>query len=448
MSFGDRVQPLEPSEDLQARIDRLERRLKRERAARQESETISERATRALYDTQQGLLLVGTVAQAANEAKGLEDAIAVTLEAVRAHRSWSLGHLWLVDRYGDMASTSLWAGDVDAHAPFPESCEGLTYGPGEGLPGRVLLERAPVWMSDADGLADLPRGAQITAAGLRTALCFPILAGEEVVGVLEFFAARPLEASEQLLALMAQIGTQLGRVVERQRIDRAKDEFTSVVSHELRTPLTAIRGSLGLLGGGALGPLSEGGQKLVEMAISNTDRLVRLINDILDIERIDAGRIDIDPEPCDAELLVKHALASFDQIAAAAEVTLTADAQAAPLIADPHYLHQTLTNLISNAIKFSPAGAVVHVSAEARDGHVHFSVRDQGRGIPREHLDAIFRRFHQVDGSDSREKGGTGLGLAICRGIVERHGGRIWAESEPGAGATFSFVLPARGPEA
>ncbi|MDP8909946.1 MAG: MASE1 domain-containing protein [Chloroflexota bacterium] len=231
-------------------------------------------------------------------------------------------------------------------------------------------------------------------------------------------------------------------ITERREVERAKDEFTSVVSHELRTPLTSIRGSLGLLQSGVLGPLPEQGQRMVTIAVQNTDRLVRLINDILDIERIDSGDIAMHEQLCDAAELIERAVQGIGQGAAEAQVRLIEDAQPAALLADPDRVFQILTNLISNAVKFSPPGANVRVSSVRRDHEVLFEVADEGRGIPADKLEAIFERFQQVDASDSREKGGTGLGLAICRTIVERHGGRIWVDSEPGVGSTFSFVLP------
>jgi signal transduction histidine kinase len=232
-------------------------------------------------------------------------------------------------------------------------------------------------------------------------------------------------------------------ISERRALERAKDEFTSVVSHELRTPLTSIRGSLGLLESGVLGPLPDEGQRMVEIAVQNTDRLVRLINDILDIERIGSGMIDMHREPCDGGELIARAVEVVGPVAAEARVTLIADARPAALLADPDRVLQTLTNLMSNAVKFSSEGSSVRVSSERRNGEVVFRVRDEGRGIPADKLDSIFERFHQVDASDSREKGGTGLGLAICRTIVEHHGGRIWVQSKLGAGSTFSFALGA-----
>ncbi|MEA2151452.1 MAG: hypothetical protein QOD69_3282 [Solirubrobacteraceae bacterium] len=231
-------------------------------------------------------------------------------------------------------------------------------------------------------------------------------------------------------------------VTERREIERVKDELTSVVSHELRTPLTAIRASLGLLESGVLGPLSAKGQRMIQIAVQNTDRLVRLIDDILDIERIDAGTIHLRPAPCDAAQLIRCATEGLSAVAVDAGVTLTVDAEPTPFVADPDRLMQTLTNLIGNAVRFSPAGSTVRVTAERRNGAIRFSVSDRGRGIPADKLETIFERFQQVDGSDSREKGGTGLGLAICRSIVEHHGGRIWVQSAPGEGSTFSFVVP------
>ena len=237
MSPGDHVQPVaegDPS-GTEARAARLERQLTRERAARHEAETISELATRQLYDKQQGLILVETVAKAANEATGIETAIVIGLEAICAHSSWRLGHLWLYDVEADeMVSTEAWAGDRERDAGFRKASTGLRFGRGTGLPGRVLNERTALWLSSPNGVAALPRGAAIDAAGLRTALCFPLLAGTDVVGALEFFAERELEPDEDLLTLMSQIGTQLGRVVERQR---AADTLLHQATHDALTGL-------------------------------------------------------------------------------------------------------------------------------------------------------------------------------------------------------------------
>ncbi len=232
-------------------------------------------------------------------------------------------------------------------------------------------------------------------------------------------------------------------VTDREEVDRMKDEFVSVVSHELRTPLTSIRGSLGLLAGGAVGDLPEGGRRMVEIAVENTDRLIRLINDILDIERIESGTVVLHEERCEIATLVAESLRVVVPLADAAGVDLGLAKVEGTVRADADRIVQTLTNLLSNAVKFSPFGGVVTLSAARQGDEILVRVTDEGRGIPADKLESIFLRFQQVDASDSRQKGGTGLGLAICKSLVEQHGGRIWAESEPGQGATFSFTLPA-----
>jgi len=231
-------------------------------------------------------------------------------------------------------------------------------------------------------------------------------------------------------------------ITERSENELAKDEFTSIVSHELRTPLTSIRGALGLLAGGVMGPVPEKGKRMLDIAISNTDRLVRLINDILDVERIAKGEIQMDFEKLDgAELLVQVSDA-MGPIAQQAGVSIVVRSAPAQLWGDRDRIIQTLTNLLSNAIKFSEPGAKVWLSCEESGRDVLMVVRDEGRGIPSDKLDIIFERFQQVDATDVREKSGTGLGLAICRSIVQEHGGTISVESEPGRGSTFSFTIP------
>ena len=232
-------------------------------------------------------------------------------------------------------------------------------------------------------------------------------------------------------------------VTKRREIERMKNEFISVVSHELRTPLTSIRGSLGLLATGALDRSSGDAQRMFDIALRNTERLSRLINDILDIERIESGQAALSLERLTTTQLVQEALDTVRPLAAQAGINIETEVRAGMVWADRDRIVQTLTNLISNAIKFSCAGTTVTVSSLPQEGSVLLLVRDQGRGIPQDKIEAIFGRFQQVDASDSRVKGGTGLGLAICRSIIQQHGGRIWVESELGKGSTFHVELPA-----
>jgi len=232
---------------------------------------------------------------------------------------------------------------------------------------------------------------------------------------------------------------------ERRALDRMKDEFISTVSHELRTPLTSLRAALGLLTGGNLTARPEKFRQMLEIATGNTDRLVRLVNDILELERIGSGKAELHSTMCSADDLFRRAAGLQQVPAAKAQLRITFNSQGVNVWADPDRVIQTLTNLISNAIKFSPSNTEIHLRAIHLDAsEAEIQVRDQGRGVPDEKLESIFERFHQVDASDSRAMGGTGLGLAICRSIVQQHGGRIWATSTLGKGSIFHFTLPTK----
>jgi two-component system sensor histidine kinase VicK len=232
---------------------------------------------------------------------------------------------------------------------------------------------------------------------------------------------------------------------ERRALDRMKDEFISTVSHELRTPLTSLRGALGLLAGGALSNRPEKTQQMLEIAISNSDRLVRLVNDILDLERIGSGKAELHSSVCSAEDLLRRAAGVQQNRSPRPNIRIFFAAHGVNVWADADRILQTLNNLLSNAIKFSPAGSEIHLTARNLDeSEAIIEVRDQGRGIPADKLEHIFDRFQQGDASDSRAMGGTGLGLAICRSIINQHGGRIWATSVEGQGTTFHFTLPTK----
>ncbi len=231
-------------------------------------------------------------------------------------------------------------------------------------------------------------------------------------------------------------------VSERHAVEKLKGEFISTVSHELRTPLASIRGSLSLLAGGILGDLSDEAREMVTIAERNCVRLIGLVNDILDIERLEQGRLHMEM----AEVAMADVLArtrdAVQAFAAERQVAVEMEPTAAAVQGDDGRLVQVLVNLVSNAVKFSPAGATVRVLVRERGGRVRVEVTDRGRGVPASHRAAIFERFRQVESSDARDKGGTGLGLAICKAIVDQHGGEIGVESEVGQGSTFWFEIP------
>lgn len=227
-------------------------------------------------------------------------------------------------------------------------------------------------------------------------------------------------------------------------LDQAKSEFLSIASHELRTPLTSIKGSLSLMRSGVVGKMNEMAENLMTIAETETDRLIRLINDILDLAKIEARKLPLAQDWCSFNELTKATVESLQGLAAQAEVTLVADVTP-PLEAyvDRDRIQQVLTNLLSNAVKFSPKGSTVLVSCEINDRHELFiAVKDQGRGIAPEDQDAIFEKFRQATSSKNPLVKGTGLGLTIARALVEQHGGTIGLRSVVGEGSTFHFTLP------
>jgi PAS domain S-box-containing protein len=233
-------------------------------------------------------------------------------------------------------------------------------------------------------------------------------------------------------------------ISERREVDRLKREFVSTVSHELRTPLTSIRGALGLVAAGAAGPLPERAKGLIEIALKNSERLTRLVNDILDLEKIESGNLEFRMEELELGPLLSAGIDANRSYADQYGVGLVLEngAPGARVRADPDRLTQLMTNLLSNAVKYSSRGDDVRLRVARRGGQVRLEIVDRGPGIPDEFLSRIFARFQQADSSDTRQKGGTGLGLAISRLIAEKLGGKIGFETELGRGTTFWVELP------
>ncbi|MCI0570650.1 MAG: HAMP domain-containing histidine kinase [Myxococcaceae bacterium] len=238
----------------------------------------------------------------------------------------------------------------------------------------------------------------------------------------------------------------VARVSERPAVERLGSDLVSMVSHELRSPLTAIHGSLRLIEGGVSGPISEEGLKLVRVASSSTERLVRLLNDVLDLQKMEDGHLlTLTPREVSTVELLRRSVDGIEGMAREVGVQVQLETDGLPPVhVDDDRMVQVFTNLLSNAVKYSPAGGTVRVHAlPAAEGRLRLAVSDEGPGIAEGELPRLFRRFQQLDATDGRRKPGTGLGLAISKAIVEQHGGAIGVDSAPGRGSTFWVELPA-----
>lgn len=255
----------------------------------------------------------------------------------------------------------------------------------------------------------------------------------------------PLDSSEGVLVTAA-IRNISVRKEESARVERLKDEFVSTVSHELRTPLTSIAGALALLSADPALSSHEGAARLLKIAHTNSQRLVRLVNDILDIEKAKSGGVVFVLESVDVRSIAEHAVDDSRALGESCGVRLKLQAPSAPCIlrADADRLMQVFSNLISNAVKFSPNGEEVVVSLEKRRGKVHISVSDRGSGIPEAFKPRVFTKFAQADTSDARQKGGTGLGLSIVKQIVTMLGGTVGFSDHPKGGTIFQVEIPDR----
>jgi PAS domain S-box-containing protein len=307
-------------------------------------------------------------------------------------------------------------------------------------PGKAAIRRSIDSLVDLGGGADVTTGARLHRLVSREdELCELVgRRGDGSTFPIDFaIAEMPLGKRRMFVVFMRDIS-------KRKRNERLKNEFVATVSHELRTPLTSIAGSLGLLTGGAAGELSPAAARLLEIAYNNSQRLVRLISDILDIEKIESGKAAFDFEPIDLRPLIEQTIESNRGFADAFGVRMQLDPppDIAIVRADGDRINQVVTNLLSNAIKFSPAQGEVNVTVENRGATVRVSVRDHGPGIPEAFKSRIFEKFAQADGAETLRKQGTGLGLNIVKQIVDCHGGTVGFEPANGGGTIFYFELP------
>jgi signal transduction histidine kinase len=461
--------------------DRLSKRLAREQRARAESETLAERALRELYNRRKDVQLLQRIAVAANQTTSIDDALQVALDEVCLHTRWPVGHVYMVKETTGrrLESAALWHVDnKDRFKAFCKISHEMHFEPGVGLPGRVLESGQPLWIIDVTKDSNFPRHKIATDIGVRAAFGFPVLIGKEVVAVLEFFSDLPVEPDEALLEVMANVGTQLGRVIERMRAEEAllhnnfqlqqalaenralcedlknkqcqleiaskhKSLFLANMSHELRTPLNAILGYTQLIMNKIYGDVPE---KIYD-ALSRIDvsghHLLDLINDVLDLSKIEAGQLKLSLKSYSMKDMAYEVIAAMEPLASRKQLSLTlmVPDNLPTAKGDERRIKQVLLNLIGNAIKFTDCGKVA-VEVVHNSDQFKVSVCDTGPGISPADQEKIFEEFQQADSSPTREKGGTGLGLAIVKRIVELHGGTVGVESELGHGSVFWLTLP------
>jgi signal transduction histidine kinase len=332
---------------------------------------------------------------------------------------------------------------------------------GEGAVGRTALTLEPAQVPDitVPGAYESRLRENLITSGIRAVLAVPMVREGELIGCLVVSRNLPGEFTADIIELLRTFATQSALAIQNARLfreieiksreleaaSRHKSEFLANMSHELRTPLNAIIGFSEILSERMFGELNEKQDEYLKDIHASGQHLLSLINDILDLSKIEAGKMELELSSFDLPTTIDNALVLVRERASRRGIALgkTVDERLGLIEADERKLRQVLLNLLSNAIKFTPEGGRIDVRAVPMDGSVSVSVTDTGVGIAPEDQEAVFEEFRQVGSADKRV-GGTGLGLALSRKFIELHGGRIWVKSQVGAGSCFTFEVPAR----
>ena len=387
------------------------------------------------------------------------------LETVCEGLGWQVGVLWSVDHQEKvLRCVDIWHTTAIDTTEFELACVATNFVKGLGLPGRIWEGGKPVWIPNLRKDRNFPRAQFAERSGLRAGFGFPILLGNEVLGVIEFFSQEIRQPDRELLETIGSVGSQIGQFQERKRAEeklahllvreraaradaekanRLKDEFLATLSHELRTPLNAVIGWSRMLKSGKLD--HESATHAIDVIERNAWAQKQIIEDILDVSRVITGKLQLHLGPVDLVAVVNAALDAVRPAFDAKEITIETNyPEGVRIVAgDADRLQQVVWNLLSNASKFTPAHGSVGISITQDGTYAEIQISDTGPGIEPEFLPHVFERFRQADGSTTRQHGGLGLGLAIVRHLVELHGGLIAAENGTvRAGAVFTVRLP------
>jgi PAS domain S-box-containing protein len=392
------------------------------------------------------------------------------LETVCEGLGWQVGVLWSVDHQEEVLHcVDVWHSPILDARGFESSCLSTMFVKGEGMPGRIWESGKPVWIPSLKKDVNFSRGSVADRSGLRSGFGFPMLLGDEVIGVIEFFSQEIRQPDSELLETIGSVGRQIGQFQERKRAEeklahllvrersaradaekanRLKDEFLATLSHELRTPLNAVIGWSRMLKSGRLD--QDSANHAIDVIERNAWAQKQIIEDILDVSRVITGKLQLHLGPVDLVSVVNAALDAVRPAFDAKEIKVETNFQEGlkVIAGDADRLQQVVWNLLSNASKFTPPGGAVGISVTHDGKYAKIEISDTGPGIAPDFLPHVFERFRQADGSTTRTHGGLGLGLAIVRHLVELHGGLIAAENGTvRSGAVFTVKLPMSGGE-
>jgi PAS domain S-box-containing protein len=411
------------------------------------------------------LQLLQSITVAAGAAEDIDSALGVILESICESTHWRYGEAWLPDHvHGRLARQDVcYAAPGADVSTLIESGRGLSLAQDEGLPGTVWSKGQVAWVEDLEAGEPRPRRAAAVANGFRAICAVPVMAGHQVTAVLCFFLGAVRRRDQSAATVIATVAKQLGsmiiRISDRKRYEeailgardaaeaasRAKSEFLSRMSHELRTPLNSVIGFARVLRRNGAGEFGAEDLTYLDRIQANGEHLLKLVNDLLDVAKIEAGRVTIERRAVRLDALVREIVEQLEGQPRAAGVVLRADVPAFPMFVetDALLLRQILINLAGNALRFTHHGEVViALVVDSRTQRAtKIDVRDTGIGIPAERQRAIFEPFEQADSTTSRAYGGTGLGLSIARSLCDALGLGLTLESAPGAGSTFSVHL-------